>query len=139
MNRSLAFTAMLMALALTGCSTIAKNLNIQNPTYSLRNLQPRVAIALPLSASTIDLDFDLGVDNPNTVGLTLAGIDFDVLVNGSRLVTSRSNQGVKIPANGYGAVHLRSRVGYNEVRNIFQQVADVIQGQRANYEVRGTA
>src|SRR5512138_1422031 len=128
MNRSLAFTAMLMALTLTGCSTIAKYLNIQNPTYSLRNLQPRVAIALPLSASTIDLDFDLGVDNPNTVGVTLSGIDFDVLVNGNRLVSSRSNQGVRIPANGYGAVHLRSRVGYNDVRSIFQQVADVIQG-----------
>jgi len=130
---------MLAGLAFSGCSSIARNLNIVNPTYSLRNLQPRVAIALPLSASAIDLDFDLGVDNQNSVGLTLSGVNFDILVNGNRLVSSQSNQAIKIPANGYGAVHLRSRVGYNEIRGIFQQVADVIQGNRANYEVRGTA
>ena len=129
----------LITFSMSGCGTLAQNLNIQNPTYSLRNLQPHIAIALPLSASSIDFDFDLGVDNPNSVGLKLAGINFDMLVNGNRLLSSQSNQGVNIPARGYGAVHLRSRVGYNDIRSIFQQVTDVIQGNRANYEVRGTA
>jgi LEA14-like dessication related protein len=128
-----------VTLSLSGCSTLARNLNIQNPTYSLRNLQPHVAIALPLSASSIDFDFDLGVDNPNSVALNLAGINFDMLVNGNRLLSSQSNRGVNIPARGYGEIHLRSRVGYNDIRSIFQQVADVVQGNRANYEVRGTA
>ena len=128
-----------VTLSLSGCSSLGQTLNIQNPTYSLRNLQPHVAIALPLSASSIDFDFDLGVDNPNGVALNLAGINFDMLVNGNRLLSSQSNQGVNIPARGYGAVHLRSRVGYNDIRSIFQQVTDVIQGNRANYEVRGTA
>lgn len=133
-------TLLLIALvAASGCNSLPKNLNIVNPTYSLRNIQPRVAIALPLSASTIDFDFDLGIDNPNSVGLTLSGINFDLLVNGSHLLASETSQAVKIPASGYGAVHLRSRVGYNEIRGIFQQVADVVQGNRANYEVRGTA
>ena len=148
MKRSL-FTAALLTglclmlaavtLTMSGCSSVASALNIVNPTYSLRNVQPRVAIALPLSASTIDLDFDLGVDNPNSVGLRMSGINFDMFVNGNRLLSSQSNNGIDIPANGYGAVHLRSRVGYNEIRGIWQQVADVIQGNRANYEVRGTA
>jgi LEA14-like dessication related protein len=129
----------LLTLTISGCSTLPKTLNIVNPTYSLRNVQPRVAIALPLSASTIDLNFDLGIDNPNEVGINLSGINFDVFVNGNRLLSSFSDQGVNIPARGHGAVHLRSRVGYNDIRSIFQQVADVIQGNRANYELRGTA
>jgi LEA14-like dessication related protein len=136
---SLSLVLAFVALSMSGCSTLARTLNIQNPTYSLRNVQPHVAIALPLSASSIDFDFDLGVDNPNSVALQLAGINFDMLVNGNRLLSSQSNQGVNIPARGYGAVHLRSRVGYNDIRSIFQQVADVIQGNRANYEMRGTA
>jgi LEA14-like dessication related protein len=136
---SLSLVLAFAALSMSGCSTLARTLNIQNPTYSLRNVQPHVAIALPLSASSIDFDFDLGVDNPNSVALQLAGINFDMLVNGNRLLSSQSNQGVNIPARGYGAVHLRSRVGYNDIRSIFQQVADVIQGNRANYEMRGTA
>lgn len=148
MKRSLFPAALLTGLCLVlavltlttaACSTVASALNIVNPTYSLRNFQPHVALALPLSASSIDFDFDLGVDNPNTVGLRMAGINFDVLVNGNRLLTSQSSNGINIPAKSYSAVHLRSRVGYNEIRNIWQQVADVIQGNRANYEVRGTA
>ena len=148
MKRSLFTAALLTGLCLVlavltlttaACGTVASALNIVNPTYSLRNFQPHVAIALPLSASAIDFDFDLGVDNPNTVGLRMSGINFDVLVNGNRLLTSQSSNGIDIPAKGYSAVHLRSRVGYSEIRNIWQQVADVIQGNRANYEVRGTA
>jgi LEA14-like dessication related protein len=127
------------ALALSGCGSVAKSLNIVNPTYTLRNVQPRVALALPLSASAIDFDFDLGVDNQNAVGLSLSGVTFDVLVNDNRLVSSVSEQRVNIPARGYGVVHLRARVGYNEIRSIFQQVTDVIQGNRARYELRGTA
>ncbi|MGZ7041337.1 MAG: LEA type 2 family protein [Thermoanaerobaculia bacterium] len=129
----------MVTLSLSGCSQLGQAINIQNPTYSLRNLQPHIGIALPLSASTIDFDFDLGVDNPNAVALRLAGINFDMLVNGNRLLTSQSNQGVNIPARGYGSIHLRSRVTYDDIRSIFQQVTDMIQGNRANYEVRGTA
>jgi len=135
------FAAAVLAAALFGtrCSTVASALNIVNPTYSLRNVQPHLAIGLPLSNSAIDLDFDLGVDNPNGVGLKMSGINFDMLVNGNHLLSSQSSNVVDIPAKGYGAVHLRSRVGYNEIRTIWSQVVDLIQGNRANYEVRGTA
>src|SRR5690349_20899319 len=68
-----ALTGLALALAaasvMTGCSSVARALNIENPRYSIQNLRPRVNIAIPPSASTIDLDFDLGVDNPNSVGL----------------------------------------------------------------------
>src|SRR5437762_9938667 len=89
-----------------GCTSV-RNLDIVNPRYSLRDIRPHVAIALPLSASSIDLDFDVGVDNPNTVGLRLDRIDFDVLVNDSPLLTQVSTpQGINIPAHGLGNVHL---------------------------------
>src|SRR4051794_28715025 len=35
-------------LSLSGCSTVARALNLVNPNYSIRDVQPRVAIALPL-------------------------------------------------------------------------------------------
>lgn len=126
-------------MSLTGCSTVAHALNIVNPSYSIRDIRPHVAIALPLSASTIDLDFNLGVDNPNSVGLRLSGIDFDVLVNNNQLVRSSSVAPVQIPARGLGIVPLRMSVGYKDIRSIFTQVADLIQGNRAQYQVRGNA
>ena len=128
-----------VTLVLTGCSTVARALNIVNPTYSLRDVRPHVAVALPLQASSIDFDFNLGVDNPNSVGIKLSRVDFDVLVNDNHLLNSYSDQGVSIPARGFGEVHLRARVGYSEIRNIWSQVTDLISGNRARYELRGNA
>ena len=124
---------------LSGCSSVAQALNIVNPRYSLQNFHPRLNIAIPPSASTIDFDFDLGVDNPNSVGLRLDRIDFDLLADNNRLLTTTSTQQVRIPARGFGAVHLTSRVGYNDIRTIFREVVDMIQGNRAQYQVNGTA
>lgn len=129
----------LASLSMTGCSTVADALDIRNPRYSIRDFRPRVNVALPLSASTIDVDFVLGVDNPNTVGLRLDRIDFDLLVSNNRLLSTSSRQDVRIPARGLGQIPLHARVGYNEIRSMWTEVADLIRGNRGNYEVRGTA
>ena len=122
-----------------GCTSL-RNLNIVNPSYSLRDIRPHVAIALPLSASSIDLDFDVGVDNPNPVGLRLERLDFDVLVNDNPLLTQVSTpQRISIPARGVGQVHLKTRVGYQNIRNIWSQITDMINGNRARYQIRGNA
>ena len=129
----------LALLTLGGCNTARQLLNIENPTYVLRSVRPRVSVAIPLSASSIDLDFDIEVQNPNTVGLRLDRIDFDVLVNGNQITRGFSSDRVRIPANGFGDVRIRTRVDYNDVRSLWREIADVIQGERANYELRGTA
>jgi LEA14-like dessication related protein len=129
-----------VTLTLAGCSTLGKALNIVNPSYSLRDIRPHISVALPLSASSIDLDFDVGVDNPNSVSLRLDRIDFDVLVNDNPLLTQVSTpQGINIPARGLGNVHLKTRVGYQNIRNIWTQITDLISGNRATYQIRGNA
>ena len=128
-----------VTMSLSGCSTVGRALNIANPSYSIRNVQPHVNVALPLQASTIDFDITLGVDNPNSIGLNLARLDFGVLVNGNRLIDSVSSDRISIPARASNDVFLRARVGYNQIPNLFQQIVSVVQGQRANYQVQGTA
>lgn len=126
-------------LGLTGCSTLASALNIENPRYSFRDIRPRVNVALPLSASSIDFDFTIAVDNPNDVGLRLDRFDFSLFVNDTRLLDSVTNQQIRIPANGIGDIDLRARVDYNNLRSIWSEIVNVVQGNRARYEVRGTA
>lgn len=135
----LCITLALITLLLSGCNTLAKSLNIENPTYSLRNVDPRVQIALPLSASTIDFDLTVGVNNPNTVGLRLDRFDFSLYVNNSRILDSISDQQIRIPANGTGDVRLRARVGYDNIRSLWSEVVGLINGNRARYELRGNA
>jgi hypothetical protein len=129
--------AMLTVFAL-GCNTLA-DLSIQNPRYSLQNVRAYPNIALPLSASSIDFDLTLGVDNPNTVGLRLDRVDFSLFVNDSRILDSVSTQRIQIPANGAGNIQLRARADYRSIQNIFRELADTIEGNRARYELRGNA
>lgn len=113
------------------------NLNIVSPSYSLRDVQPRVNLGIPPS---IDLQFTLGVDNPNTVELRLDHLDFDVLIDNDLVLNNvRSDQGVHIPARGFGEVRLTTHVTYNNIQSIYRHVADVVQGNRANYTIRGNA
>jgi len=129
----------LLTLSLSGCAAAMQALDIQNPRYSIRDIRPRVDIALPLSASSIDFDFTLGVDNPNRVGMKLDRVDFGVFVNDQHVVDTVSTEPIRIPANGASNVRLNARVDYNSLRTIFREVADIVQGNRARYEIRGNA
>jgi LEA14-like dessication related protein len=136
MRKTLLLSTVLVLFA--GCNTL-QNLNIQNPTYYVRNIRPNVSIALPLSASSIDFDMDVQIDNPNSVGLRLDRIDFDLLVDGTFIANGITQDQVRIPARGTGDVRLRTSVGYNQLKTLFRQVSDAIQGDRAKYELRGKA
>jgi hypothetical protein len=51
----------------------------------------------------------------------------------------RSDQGIHIPARGVGDVRVTSHVNYDDIRTIYREVADVVQGNRARYQIRGNA
>ena len=128
-----------LSLVATGCSTLLRAADIVNPTYSIRDLRPHVDIAIPLSASSIDFNFLLGVDNPNRISLPVSHLDFDLFANDTHLISALSRDRVVIPAHGYGEVPLRARVGYSEIRDVWGTVVDLITGNRARYRLQGNA
>ena len=88
----------------------------------------------------MDFDFTVGVDNPNAVALRLDHFDFDLLINNNRVLNNvRSDQGIHIPARGVGDIHLTSHVTYDNLRSIFNEVANIVQGNRATYAIQGNA
>jgi LEA14-like dessication related protein len=136
----LSISAGLAVLLLSGCSAVKSALDIQNPRYSIRSIHPRLDIAIPLSQSSVDIDFALEVDNPNGVGLRLDQIDFNLFINDARVLDSMSQQNINIPANGRGDVQLRTRIGYQNIKSLWNEMVDIVSGrQRARYELRGNA
>jgi len=136
----LSISAGLAVFLLSGCAAVRSALDIENPRYSIRNIHPRLDIAIPLSASSVDIDFALEVDNPNRVGLRLDQLDFNLFINDARVLDSISRQNINIPANGRGDVELRTRIGYQNVRSLWTEIVDIVSGrQRARYELRGNA
>lgn len=127
------FVLAVVSLSLSGCSS----LNIANPSYSLRSVNPHLILGLPPS---LDVDFTIGVDNPNPVELRLDHFDFDLLINDNQVLNGvRSDQGVHIPARGLGDVNVRAHVNFANLQSIYRQIVDYIQGNRASYEIRGNA
>jgi LEA14-like dessication related protein len=140
MKQTSIVTTLIICLATglaAGCSSLG--IDIENPEYTIRDVRPRVSVAIPFSASTVDIDFLVEVRNPNAVGVNLDQIDFNLLINNQRIISGISNQDVRIPANGIGDVQLRTRFGYDNLRSLFREVVDVVQGERARYEIQGTA
>ena len=134
MKRTLIYVSTLVLLS--GCNTLA-NLHIVNPSYQLRGVQPRVNLGIP---PTMDFDFTVGVDNPNPVELRLDHFDLDLLINNNRVLNNvRSDQGAHIPARGVGDVHLTGHVNYDNIRTIFNEIANIVQGNRASYAIQGNA
>lgn len=125
----------MLTLSLSGCSTL-QSLDIVNPTYSLRNVDPHLNLAVPPS---MDFDLTVGVDNPNPVSLRLDRFDFNLLVNGNNLANGTTFDRVAIPARGLGDVRVRTHVSYDNAKAIFHEVTALIQGNRAHYEIRGNA
>ena len=128
-----------MLMLLSGCAAIQRTLNIENPRYSIRDIRPRIDVALPLSASSIDIDFAIEVENPNSVGLRLDQIDFNLFINDNPVLESVRQQNLRIPANGRADVNLRTRIGYQNLRSLWTEMVSVIRGNRARYELRGNA
>ncbi len=127
--------ASLLTLSLSGCNTL-QNLHVVNPSYSLRSVDPHLNLGVPPS---MDFDLTVGVDNPNPVSLRLDRFDFNLLVNGNNIANGTTYDRVQIPARGLGDVRLRTHVTYDSLKSIFREVADLVQGNRARYEVRGNA
>jgi LEA14-like dessication related protein len=128
-----------VALFLSSCAAMKSALHIENPRYSIRDIRPRVDIALPLSASSIDIDFALEVDNPNSVGLRLDQVEFNLFINDSRVLDSISRQDLRIPANGKGDVQLSTRIGYQNIRSMWTEIVNIVRGEHGRYEIRGNA
>jgi LEA14-like dessication related protein len=123
-------------IATTGCSTLA-NLHVINPSYSLRSVDPHVNLTIPPS---MDLNFTVNVNNPNPVELTLNAFDFDLLVNNNAILRNvHSTQGFQIPAQGANDVHLSTHVTYDSIRSIYNEVLNVIEGNKATYGIQGNA
>jgi hypothetical protein len=125
----------LATLSFYGCAAVRAR-DIVNPTYRLIDVTPHVNLGIPPS---LDFDLTVGVDNPNSVDMRLDHFDFKLLVNDSRIANGTTADRVSIPARGTGDVRLRTHVSYDSLKSIFREVTDVVQGNRARYQILGNA
>ncbi len=131
MNRErLAFRtpiAVLAAVALTlvssGCSGLLGAAGVEEPEVTVESTR--------LSGVTLrqaDLDVRFRIDNPNSFGLQLAGLDYELDVGGRTLFTGDRRESLRLEPAGVGFVDLPITITYSEIyaaaRDLWRQRGD---------------
>ena len=117
-----ALCLILISMLLVSCSVInefASGANIQHPQVSFSG-----AKITGLSFDAADLLFDIKIRNPNSVGLTMAGFSYDLLINEISFLKGNQDRGLSIEASGENTVQLPLTLNYMDLYQTFQGIRD---------------
>lgn len=120
---------LISALILLKCSTVNQMLtSLQRPGVTV----DRVRVSA-LSFEDIDLLFDLKVNNPNTVNISLAGFDYDFFLNGNSFVKGEQDKGLSIEAGGESIVQIPINLKFADV---YQTYISLKNNDSTDYELK---
>lgn len=112
--------ALVQLLMLSSCATleqVSQMLEGQKPSASVEGMR-----LTGLDMNGVDLTFDVGVDNPNPVGISLAALDYDLKLFGSSFLQGDQPMGMKVAANGKSQVQVPVRLGFQQLLNSYRQL-----------------
>ena len=109
---------LILALILLNCAAVNQMLkSVQRPSVSVDKV--RVS---GLSFEDIDLLFDLKVNNPNTIKISLAGFDYDFFLNGNSFVKGQQDKGLSIEASGESIVQIPINLRFADVYQTYKSL-----------------
>ena len=114
------FFILLFPLILTHCAElmkIAQQGNVQKP--AVRVSSARLA---GLSFDQADLIFDIEISNPNSVGVSLAGFDYDLLLNNQSFLKGDQKDKTEIKANDIATLQLPLSLNYANIYQTYQSL-----------------
>lgn len=100
-------TAALLPLA--GCATLNQTLQglVQKPEAELVQVHLR-----DFSFESVTMDFEMKVTNPNPVGISLAGMDYQLDLDGKRFVAGETQESLRIAAQSDSTVKLPLQIAF---------------------------
>ncbi|MBN1426304.1 LEA type 2 family protein [Candidatus Fermentibacteria bacterium] len=125
MRRTLAILVVVLAVMVQGCSTVQELARAQKPRVTVAN-----ARISGLSFDAVDLAVDLKVINPNSFSLPLAGLDFDLSLDGRSVLTGNRPQSVTVPAGGQRIISLPLSLRF---RDLYASVTSLHGRDEATY------
>ncbi len=101
-----------LALTLSSCALLKDLLTtvFTQPTFRFKSATVRDA-----TLSGVTLDTVWIIDNPNTVGLSLASVDYSLFIDGKQVVAGKPPLGLQIPAEGSAELVFPASVRFLDV------------------------
>ncbi len=119
-------SALLLVLLCSACASMGTGEALDPPTVSLQSIRP-----VSGSGATPDFEITLRVVNPNNHSLNIAGVAYDVEVEGHELVSGVSNDIPRIDAYSEENVTLSASVN---VFPLLRLLADVTSNEARTLE-----
>jgi LEA14-like dessication related protein len=106
--------AFLLIVMLSGCASL-----VQAPRVTLKETS-----LIGLDTSGIDIEFHLGVTNPNSFDLSLLGYTYDLLVLARPLSTGGMQETILFPAGEETGMRLPIRMKFTDLLEIINNAPD---------------
>ena len=114
MKKSL--TILCFVFLISSCATVDE---FVKSTFQQPQVSFETAKIIGLSFNAVDLLFDLKISNPNPVGISLAGFDYDFLLNGNSFIKGEQTDGLDIESNGERTVQIPVSFTFSDMYNTF--------------------
>ncbi len=125
-NRSI---SCFLVLCLTGCATLDRVVqsSFRKPDVSVTDVRVD-----KLSFDAITMLFDLKIVNPNPIGITLAGFDYDFSLNDNSVANGNQEQGMAIAGKAESTVQVPVSLDYED---LYETFVSLRYDDHVNYEM----
>ena len=121
------FTLVCIGLMLAGCATLKEQ--FREPSIAVKDLQVR-----SVSLADMQLDFILGIDNPNPMAIAMNGLSYRLELEDRPLFEGKTRDRVKVAANGSSRISLPFTLAYEDILGGFDALANK---KSLNYTLSG--
>ena len=108
------------ALLASGCESLRGVVDVMH--------KPEVRVASAeleaLSFSSLTLRFDVEIENPNPIGISLAGFDYELQIEGNSFVGGEVDERIAVEARKRSIVPLPVELAFEDIVDTFSQLED---------------
>lgn len=122
---SFAHGALALALiGLLGCSSIQELVDSQlaRPSASVQSVR-----LSELNSEGLEIDFLVAIDNPNALSVELAGLDYDLKLEGLTLVQGNRQEQLTIASRGISQLSVPVAFQFSDLRRLFGELSNKTQ------------
>lgn len=140
MRRSWLALLMLLPVLITACAPGTQAL-VSAPTFTVIAAGTGFRVVDPpgVGPGTAVFDVRLRAHNPNPIGLSLASLDGDLYLGGSRAASAAFRGGVDLPAQGSGEITVEIRLPLAHAPHLIATLAKLIGGGATRYRLDASA
>ncbi|MBK1733908.1 hypothetical protein CKO15_01155 [Halorhodospira abdelmalekii] len=117
-------------LLLSACAALQDR--VQEPEVSVKGFE-----VTGFSSQGLDLDLNLTAHNPNALGLSLAGLSYQLDLNDRGLIRGASDQRVRLPRRDSADIRLPLQLDFSDLADLGANLGTLLRQEQTAYRLRG--